>query len=358
MKFAVTADSHVSYLTWARHPQIRNDGFWGVECVLAHCIKNNLPLLHAGDMLDKENNRSGTFMKLVRLFKRATKEGFQGGIVIEGNHDPLPNEAGEENEPWVAGLPGLEWACNASVELCPGWKLRAVGHRNPQDYADVVQSLRPDENILMIHQSAVQLIGFPSSVAVDLDALPASVRVVIVGDTHVPAVLKNKHGATILSPGSTKVTKEDEVYEKFVYELDLKEDGEHEVTRVRLPTRTFASFTVTDQTGLDCALAKLAELRAAPGCTLKPVVFLKVSVDLKKAALRLREAALAADVYPVISPVRVRMDGVTEVAAGLPWQEVLARSLPPTSVEFEVTAAVLMGAPAKESLQRMRRKAA
>lgn len=365
MKFAIAADSHASVMTWARHPNIKGDGFWGIKKVLEFCVREKLDLLYAGDLLDKERITSNVFTTVEALFKAAVKDGFRGGVIIAGNHDPVPTqvlyppELGlPDGKPWVGCIPGMTWFDDDKLQLCPGWVMRAVSYKGPADFADMVRSLGPKENVLMIHQSAKQLMGFVSEASIDLDDLPETVRLVIIGDTHVSVELKNKHGAVVISPGSTKVTEKAEAFDKYVYTVDLEENGSGiKAAREKIPTRSFLRLSVPDAGGIPNAVAQIRGLSADPRCPLQPVVFADVNLDAEGALKAMRAACEETGAYLVTKPVRVKETGETVVLEeDAPWQDAVLQWHRKEDVEFPVIVAIGEGLSPKEQLRGMRQK--
>lgn len=224
----VTADTHLQDRAWASRLSLRGDAYFSFEQIVAMAIDEGLPIIAAGDLIDKQINEQEP-IEFIRQQMDKLQEDKIAFRFVQGQHERQPR-------PWFMVHPWPEW-------LQPFLPLTMGGHRvegfdwHPMnELPGLLSSVREDTEILIMHQVS-ELSPSPVPELV-FGMIPSQIKLLIVGDYHVAvehvAVNAGGHEMVVLSPGSTCMQAIDEDPAKCVYRLydDLSWDIVELKTRI------------------------------------------------------------------------------------------------------------------------------
>lgn len=293
MNLVVAADTHLSSCIWSSLPEVVGDAVDAFQQAAAIARFENAPLIVAGDLFTQDPISRSVVLAAIE----AKPPTFYW---IAGQHDRL---AGETNH----HFPGM-------IESPRHVKLgdRLVGFIPYQDDLDQLassyQSLN-HANFVIGHQP-FSLWSPARENVLTPEMVPASVKLVILGDTHVHRqyVRENPDGTRteFWSPGSTHLRARTEQRDKYVLVVRFKNVDEYDVFPRRLKTREFRSVgPILDETTLAEAIASLDQpLPPDQAFALNDatkVVFFEFATNYPEGRLRMEEAIRKRDMisYPV-----------------------------------------------------------
>ena len=196
------ADLHLDVHAWANRKNVRGDSEYAFSQIVAFATKKNLPIIAAGDLVDRKSNRAEVAQILFRELTRL-READLCFYYIQGQHDlletPWPS-AVSENTHWLTARAGCYEVNGVEVhgfDWLPSQKLEARLNDVPLQ-----------TQLLVLHQVCHQFMGDITCPELDLRSCPVASRV-LVGDYHERRVLplENREGSpmTVISPGATNL---------------------------------------------------------------------------------------------------------------------------------------------------------
>lgn len=233
----------------------RVDSFFGMEQIVSHAIKIKADaVVGAGDMMDKQRNRSAVATHMYRQITRLEKKGIPY-LYLEGQHDA-------DDPPWASAHPNAK-LLHRELVVIGKYKLYGLSF---QPFGVLQEELAkvPKCDVLVAHQGWTEWMGEETNPQGDF-AQVTNAKMVVTGDyhKHVSAVVDNADGKKmkVFSPGCT--------YQKAINEPSqhgfwvLNDDGTME--SVKLKSRPFIDSDIIRTTEeADAFVAKLPGLiRAA-----------------------------------------------------------------------------------------------
>jgi hypothetical protein len=225
----VCADTHLQDRAWVNRA-IEGDSYHSFHQIVDLAIKYDVPIIAAGDLIDKSRNPSGPIVAMVRELERLEQAELRL-YYVQGQHE-------------MADVPWLE-ASSAAVHMHGEGKWFEFGPLTAQglDYQpagqllEALDGLQPGADILVAHQVWGDLMGDIAAPQGGFHDIP-DVSTLITGDYHkeyIDKMYRGKDGQelNVLNPGSTCMQSIDEPPEKFV--AILRDDGSFR--KVQLKTR-------------------------------------------------------------------------------------------------------------------------
>lgn len=225
----LTSDTHLRDQTWLERRSLRGDAFYSFEQIITMSLDRGLPILAAGDLIDRRRNEA-QIAEFVRqqLGRLPGREWF---LYIQGQHElqyPRPwLSALHEHCLWLDVEHGIRRLDTPHAVVCgvdwrPAVKLEAALELVPSDC-----------DILLMHQVCKDLMGMGAH-ELSVDQVPHA-KLLAIGDFHVHRQIQARNAAGdlihVLSPGSTSMQKIDEPVDKYVYVL--YDDLDYESVRLR-----------------------------------------------------------------------------------------------------------------------------
>lgn len=287
--FVFCADLHLEDGAWSTRPGIYGDAYYSFQQIVEYCIKQRLPLILGGDVLEKKSNSARPIAKLCDGLTRMQSVGLDV-YYIQGNHEYDRNASWLSVHSWpvhmhkqstmFAGVYvyGLDWLPRGEIQTA-------------------LQEVPTKTHILVTHQVWKDFMGEVGRTECDLSDVH-HVQTVLAGDFHVTKFVDgvNAQGQPVrmFSPGSTAMQDMGETPDKFFYVVQQRADGGIECQPVALKTRRVLNYVVKDVAMLDelCAGQFTKDIQAAkqadlPDEIVKPLVRVKFDKQLPDAYLRI-----------------------------------------------------------------------
>jgi hypothetical protein len=218
----LTSDLHLDDYAWADRPDLRGDSQDAFRQIVDYAIDENLPIIAAGDLIDKKRNDAAPIGFLRKQLDRLQAEGVPL-FHVQGQHEfqakPWLNEI-HEWPVWLADR--SDPASGLAYEIGVGEYAYGIDWTPRDRLADELAKVPEGTSILVMHQVMGDLMGSICTPELNADMLP-DVPILLIGDyhKHVQLVRRNAHGTetTILSPGSTNMREISEPASKQFYLL-------------------------------------------------------------------------------------------------------------------------------------------
>lgn len=175
----VVGDAHLSNLIWTKLRQVNGDAFYGFTQVTEFVLSKKLPLILAGDLfdtVDPDSSEVKFFREQIDLFQKENIPVY----AFQGNHD-------NRMVPWYSAIHGWLKHVGDGIPFkignvtCAAWD-----YMLKEQLEERLAHLDPSVELLFLHQAAKQIILFDRAWNVDLSCLPSSIRMVVLGDIHLP----------------------------------------------------------------------------------------------------------------------------------------------------------------------------
>lgn len=371
---AVSADWHLSPLTWLSHPEVRGDSLVTASWLVDYCISAGLDLAVAGDITDVKQPPSEVVHCLRCLIEEMSKNSLDY-FYVRGQHDltdpPIPAAVCDDATylPEVIVVKHRSGICLVGLDYTPPEHLaEAIGKLPGKDSTPWWQD--DDSVVLLCHQTwkeTLQLVTpigqFDGSLS---DVASKGFKMIVAGDIHIHKTLTLPGGTTVLSPGS--ITSQDfrESPDKFFYVLYGGKGGLR-AESVRIPTRPIRSLSISSDAEMDAFLKSLPTLLSCPDDVppelQRPILRIECSLALDHGSSKIREAVgkEAVLVIKPISPKKTEMvcdaDALSDKAEE--GMQACADTFAPNFGQQAVSDALRLlrpGVPPKDELAAMRRE--
>lgn len=244
--FVFCADLHLEDGAWSSKPAIYGDAYYSFDQIVEYCIAHKLPLIMAGDILERKQNQSRPISKLCHGLSRL-QHAQVPVYYTQGNHEYDRHAPWLSIHPWPIHLHdtgvmfhdvavwGLDWLPKGEIQ-------------------DAFKTLVPaDTDILITHQVWKDFMGNIGRTECELTDVHHA-QVVLSGDFHVTKVVEgvNAQGKPIkmLSPGSTAMQDMSEDQQKHFFVI-CEHEGQIVFEPKKLKTRGAINYVVKDVDTLD-----------------------------------------------------------------------------------------------------------
>lgn len=292
-----SSDNHLQQRAWHGRRSLYGDAIWAFRYIAAHVCANPVPLILAGDVIDKQENGSSVPGVIVDTLAALDSSG-SPIYFIQGQHEL-------QEDPWLTELDAHDrvWWLETGGRPVGDFHLSGLDW-GPKDTLDERLAGIPDNtDILVMHQVCEEWMGSITDPELAWHQIPGGVRLLIVGDFHdFSGVIYRENAAgepmKILCPGSTAMQSITEPVKKYFYEIydDLS------INQAEIPTRrVLAPPDLTSEAELDYVIEHLeaqiadsvegAIAQGLPGYMHSPILYIKYAWDLPDAYARLTKAA-------------------------------------------------------------------
>jgi DNA repair exonuclease SbcCD nuclease subunit len=244
------ADNHIGYRQYGLESRFKD--FKKATSNAFHILHQGgvREVLCGGDFLHMPRPTASTIDYIVKL-DSVLKRLKMTLVVIRGNHDYTQPHWIEalfpdrmQNSPRTVTY-GINYAHEEFVTLPEsGLRVYCLGFVYPDKFR--TYQFAPGD-ILAIHQSVKEFIGFNGGNALSLSELPTDIyNLILVGDTHVTRteIVGDCH---VLSPGSLEMNSTNEDILKYVHVAEFNEENKVEnIKALRVTTRAVLSFKDLD----------------------------------------------------------------------------------------------------------------
>lgn len=288
----IASDTHCVPHAWVGRPGLAGDAYHAFKQVVSAAIKQKLPLILAGDIIDMQDPPAETAQFLRKQFDRMEREKLDVLYVL-GNH--------EITEPsWLAAVHDWPRCLHRSTVQLAGYQLTGLNFTPYEQLQAELDHVKPGTDILVCHQAWVELMGTLCRTDGSLAQVPYA-RLTITGDYHKFEQLKilNANGKPmrVLSPGSTVQTEitetEPRLYHILYDDLSIKSvDIVHRV-QIEPPVLQVEVDLQRFMSDVDSQIAeavKEGEQLRLPEQLLKPIIRVTYNVTIPNVYQRLKNA--------------------------------------------------------------------
>ena len=244
----VCADTHLQERNWRLRP-ILGDAYYSFSQIVNLAIELHLPVLAAGDLINRRVNEPSPIVYLSRELKRLRDAGvtlFQ----IQGQHEA------DAAAPWLSIDETVVHLHGRTVDLGHGLVATGLDYLPAGKFQEALASLPQEANVLVGHQTMGNWMGSVALPQGNFSDIPLPIETCIFGDLH---QYRNEKGRGkdgqelgILSPGASyqtpSITAPADCYAHL-----LLSDGSFEPHKLR--TRKFDEFGLTFEHELEELLA-------------------------------------------------------------------------------------------------------
>lgn len=287
----VTSDTHLDDNAWSDRPEIWGDSMHAFDQICDYALKLRLPIIAAGDLIDKKKNEAGPIGHVRRWMDRLSEKNV-GFYFIQGQHELQPSPWLSEIHSWPVWLTGCK-------SLLIGDKNFTGIDWTPADQIESeLAGVPTDVDVLVMHQVCSEFMGDITSPELSIGSVPYA-KLLIVGDFHEHKVLaaRNRQGRNlrVLSPGSTNLRNIAEELPKrfFVLHDDLS------VRSIKITSRPFLEVKIYLDEELDSFVEEIAGRLeqianpALPEHLQVPILRVHYRIDIPNAYYRIAAAVSA-----------------------------------------------------------------
>jgi len=287
-----TGDTHLRKNTWSKHPTLSGDAYRAFNEIVDICIREKLPLLLLGDIMDSQRPDSETvavFCAAMDAMKRAGLSVY----FVQGNHDfAMP--------PWPCVHPWPEPVHRKYFNLGP-FSCYGIDYTPRDKLQAELDQVPPPTQILCMHQAWSDMLTIGAT-----DGEFAQIkhgRYLLTGDYHKHGMYR-KPGCSIeyaLSPGSTTMQALNEDQQKYVFKLGVDTSGQLAYESVPLySNRGFAELAVRTPEELASVVRFMEAHRTLDDgpTSLRPIVRIKIADDVPGAYEQIAAVANGVHLFP------------------------------------------------------------
>ena len=231
------ADSHLSDRTWSHRP-IYGDSYCSFEQIIDYAIDHELPLFGAGDLIDRDLNRSEPIVFLSKQLQRLKEAGLKF-YYTQGQHELA-------DTPWLdIGDDNVKHLHHKGIKLS-GVRIYGLDYQPAGNLQQELDKVPKKTDLLIAHQVWSDFMGSIAAPQGGMHDVPHAMMT-FTGDYHYTEEIqvRNKTGRmmTVVSPGSTCMRSIDEPPDKYFFVLMYdEEEGDLKVERKPIRTRPMVDW--------------------------------------------------------------------------------------------------------------------
>jgi len=308
-------------------------------------------VIMAGDVFDSPEPDPYSAWAFSKLCSDLYRENIQV-VAVVGNHDSHKlSEVSGSKCSWIKSLfphvisetPGDGAFCGVSRISFPGkdpsmaLRLVALDWMPSQRCRAVLNTIPPDVDILVMHQSCS---GFMPAIAVpeiELESLIGKARYVALGDLHISKTMHPSPDTIVAYPGSIEMCKADEEADKYVniVEYDLAKRLVVSVSRQKIHCRGITSITVRTPQDLIAARKLLSETTKVSGLVVfKHESEMADAVEKLSDAMRLEGKIISSYLQSLPKIIATETFSSSKDSADIEMSEILSERFEKDSIEL------------------------
>ena len=202
------ADTHLADGSWAHRP-ICGDAYYSLEQIIEEAVKLSVPIVGAGDLLDKHRNASNPIYNLHGLLDCLDDAGLPFHF-IQGQHEM-------DDTPWLSSHSSTNHLHGEIIQLGP-FEVYGLDYTAAGDLQHALDDIPEGTDILVAHQVWSDFMGEVASPQGGSHDIP-TVHTMFTGDWHeyeeITTRGKDGQELLIISPGSTCMQSIDEPPDKY-----------------------------------------------------------------------------------------------------------------------------------------------
>lgn len=304
----LSADTHLAQRSWAKHPGLAGDSYFGLQQLVDYCTANELDLLLAGDIFDKTRPDPTTIWHMRTQMDRMERQNL-GVRYIQGQHEL------DRDHPWLNSVSWWpEHVHCKEFELSPGIVGYGLDWTPADQVKDEFEKIPPMTDILMAHQVWRDLMGPRIGESECAFADVPRARMIFTGDFHrhlkLQAINRDTATTCILSPGPVCMQSIDEDPHKRFFVLC----DDMSVYTVSLKTRQCFRFAINTKDDLEIFLTGNVEQavqmqKDIPDFLAKNIVHIIYRDDIPEVYARITNA-IGTRAHLFMIPVRQKQEAV------------------------------------------------
>lgn len=273
------ADSHLQHPgAWVSRPTISEDSFHSFKQLIDKAIELQVPLIGAGDLIDRQRNDSDPIVFMIREMERLWREAAENLYFTQGQHEM-------QSKPWFDSCSNAVHIHGEHTALAGVGVMYGIDFQPHGRLEAALEQIPDDVDLLVMHQVWGEFMGNITSPQGLLCNLPGQVRTVLTGDfhQHITKKIRNVDGEEmrVLSPGSTCMQEISEPDLKYFFVL--MHDGtveSHELYArpvIRSDIMTMADDVDMFVEDIGSRIEKMIDESEFPG---KPLIHVKYAANL------------------------------------------------------------------------------
>lgn len=277
--FVCLGDIHLDHVIWRRYRQISHDAFVAFASFVQVAITNKVPLVIVGDLFDSVDPDP----ELVRFFREQMdlcRDADCQVYAIQGNHDKRPI-------PWYVAL--HQWPQHigdGKPAVINGIRVLGFDYAplaSIQDSLTTLSAEVSDAQVLFLHQAVRQALSIEGAWNCDLEWVPPSIPLIIMGDIHTQTDYRVRDGQAAHYTGSSHARDIGQIGPKSccMVHRDLS------VTRVPICYREIRKFIVANDADIQSIREWLEAVVTTPRPPLRPVAWVHHVHETAPECLRL-----------------------------------------------------------------------
>lgn len=265
MRIGIISDNHMGLRQYGRTD--RETDFYLSTCYAFDSMLNELEVdvvICAGDLIHQVRPTSQTVAQANSLNAKLRKKD-KLMCIISGNHDkdtpPWFSHHGEEHS-HIRHI--HENVCKVTDSKGTSVNIYGLDYMPAAELLEAMKNIPHGVDILVLHTSIADWTKFqkPGQLTLADLPVPASVKLVVIGDTHVSRHDKlNDAGPVFLSPGSTELYRENEDPSKYWYMMEWNGSSMGELEAIHIRTRPVLHLSAVNQTDVAEVCAAITQTK-------------------------------------------------------------------------------------------------
>lgn len=265
-----TSDWHLAKNAWAKYPTLSGDSYYSLSQITTFAKDYGLPIVAAGDLLDKNSPDSYTVWKITQEISGLAADEIPI-YYIQGQHEKV------FDKPWL-GLTDYAHHIHRKLIEIAGIRFYGLDYSRPDQLKEFLQVVPENTDVLVMHQVWQNFMGSICKTDASFDILP-KIELLLTGDLHktVQQVFINeKNEFLAISPGSICMQSIDEPDDKYFFVLfdDLS------LEKIKLKTRKVHRFVINDEQELQTFLDQQLDAAIEPQTNVDPSIEKNI-IDIK-----------------------------------------------------------------------------
>jgi hypothetical protein len=211
----VTSDCHLAERTWTGRRDLYGDAYYSFRQIVDYAVEHELPVLAAGDLIDKQKNVANVVGFLREQIDRL-EQAELSFFYIQGQHEL------QQETTWLSAISSWPSSLNGNYAELDPFVVKGSDWLPMEQAAVFLDQDHSDADLLVMHQVTDDWMGGVTTGEISFSQI-RGVNTLVIGDYHVSMIEQHKNGdgepLQVLSPGSTCLQAINEPPSKYFYVL-------------------------------------------------------------------------------------------------------------------------------------------